>query len=69
MANDFEMTLVKFCEEAEVLQKKELALKGEQQLFMQKWVGFMKESGLPEDFTMPEMALLAIKKSRSLITV
>ncbi len=65
--NDFEASLSRFVEESAALQKRELALQQEGQLFMQKWMGFMKENGLPENFTLPELAALAVKKSRSLI--
>lgn len=65
--NDFEQTISKFVAEGEELQKKEMALRAETDLYSQKWVGFMKASGLPENFTIAHVALLAIKKSRELV--
>lgn len=64
---DFETTLTKIAKESAEIQKKELALKQEQQLFMEKLYGFLKENGLPENFTLPELAMLAIRKSKSII--
>jgi hypothetical protein len=65
--NDFETTLLKLAEEAGSLQKQELTLRTETQLFNQKFMGFLKQNGLPEDFTLPQLALLSVKKSRELI--
>lgn len=67
--NNFETTLVKFVEESESLQKRELALNQENRLFGEKLAGFLKEHGLPENFTVPQLAILAVRKSRELIKV
>lgn len=62
--NEFETTLMKLSEEAGEIQKTELELRGRAQLFNQKLMGFLKEQGLPEDFTVPQLALLSIRRSR-----
>lgn len=62
---DFEVTLLTLSKEASDLQKKQIELRSEIALFDNKLQGFLKENGLPENFTLPELALLAIRKSRS----
>lgn len=64
---DFEITLAKLADESAEIQKKEMTLKQEQQLFMQKLYGFLKEHGLSENFTLPELAMLAVRKSKMIV--
>ena len=66
--NDFESTLAKLAEESAEIQKKEMTLKTEQQLFMEKLYGFLKEHGLSENFTLPELAMLAVRKSKLIVS-
>lgn len=62
--NAFEIQLMKLTEESQELQKGEMELRSKAQLFNQKLMGFLKEHGLPDDFTLPQLALLSIRKSR-----
>ncbi len=62
--NEFEKTLIKFREEADEIQKVELDFQMRAKFFNEKWHAFLKENGLPENFTMPGMVLLAIRKTR-----
>jgi len=62
---DFEQTLRKLNDEAFLIQQEEITLQAKAKLFQQKLSGFLKESGLPDNFTVPELALLAVKKSRA----
>lgn len=62
---EFETQLAKLEEEATGIQKSEGELRIKVQIFTQKLMGFLKENGLPEDFTLPQLALLAIRKSRA----
>lgn len=63
--NDFELTVMKLSEEATEIQKTEIELRTKAQMFNQKLMGFFKEQGLPDDFTLPQLVLLAIRKSRA----
>jgi hypothetical protein len=62
--NEFELTLMKLNTESEETQVAELELRQRAQLFNQKLMGFLKENGLPENFTLPQLALLAARKCR-----
>lgn len=62
---EFEQQLKKLGEEGDEIQKEELSLRQKQGLFMDKLHGFLKEQGLPENFTLPQLALFAIRKSRA----
>ena len=62
--NEFEKTLSKLCEESEQIQKMEMELKARAQLFTEKMAGFLKEQGLPDNFTIPQLAMFAIRKAR-----
>ena len=53
--------------EAEVIKKKEATLRMEQKMFGEKLHGFLKENGLPDDFSLPELCMLAVRKCRELI--
>jgi hypothetical protein len=63
--SEFEMQLNHFNDEAAHIQKAEIELKSKAQFFNQKLMAFMKEHGLSDDFTLPGLALLAIRKSRT----
>lgn len=65
--NDFERALSSLVGEATEIQERESKLKVDQQIFMNKWSGFMKEAGLPENFTLPQLAMLSVRKARELI--
>lgn len=62
--NEFETQLIKLHTEAEELQKLEIELQMKVKIFAEKQVGFLKEYGLPENWTLPQLALLAIRKAR-----
>lgn len=62
--SEFESQLKKLCDESDDLQKTEMELKTKTQLFHEKLGGFLKEQGLPDNFTIPQLALFAIRKSR-----
>lgn len=62
--NEFEVQLMKLSEEADDIQKQELELRQKGQIFNDKLMGFLKEHGLPQNFTLPHLALLSIRKAR-----
>jgi len=62
--NPFETQLMELAKEAEGIKKQEAEVQTKGRLFNEKLIGFLKENGLPENFTMPELALLAIRQSR-----
>ncbi len=62
--NEFETQLRQFAVESEALQIRERDLKNDSEFFLQKFQGFMKENGLTQEWTLPQLALLAVKKSK-----
>lgn len=61
---EFHKQLLKFAEESNGIQKRTVQLQADAETYNQKFAGFLKENGLPENFTLPEIALLAIRKSQ-----
>jgi len=61
----FEETLTKFNNEAAELQKQEIELQAKARMFQERFIGFLKENGVPENHTTPGLLLLAIRKSRT----
>lgn len=62
--NEFFEAVLKFEAEAEELQKAEILHQQKARLFTEKLMGFLKQYGLPENFTLPQLMLLAVRKSR-----
>lgn len=63
--NEFETALFELNKEAEEIAKSEAELQMRGKLFSEKLFGFLKESGLPPNYTLPQLALLAIRKARA----
>jgi len=67
--NKFEEAIEKLVEESRDIQKRELMLREEAKMFNEKFMGFLRENGLPENFTLPLALNIAIKKAKSTIEV
>lgn len=67
--NAFETTLNQLLEEAEVIRKQEATINLAKGMFHDKMMGFLKEAGLPKDFTLPELMSLSVRKSRESIII
>jgi hypothetical protein len=65
--NDFEVALRNLNVESEKIKKMEVELRMAQQLFNEKFFGFLKENGMPENFSLSELAMFAIRKAKSTI--
>ncbi len=64
MFNQFETQLMQLDADATKLQEAEQRLQHQAVAFREKLNAFLKENGLPSDFTLPQLALLAIRQSR-----
>ena len=61
----FQQTLEQFDKEMQELKKLGAELQARSKIVNEKLGGFFKENGLPENFTMTELALLALRKGKS----
>lgn len=61
----FEETFLKFEEEASELQKREMILKEEVKLHWEKYHGFLREQGLPENHTHPGFGRFIAEKIKA----
>lgn len=61
---EFYKALLQYEERFKDMQKKEQALQLEAHTLQSAFQGWLKESGLPEQFTMAEVMTLAVRKSR-----
>lgn len=62
--SDFETALQGFLAESLDIQKLERELETKQSMFSEKLFGFLRQNGLPEKFTLPELMQLAIRKTQ-----
>jgi hypothetical protein len=61
---EFHKQMLKFVEESQDIQKRTAQLQADTGIFNEKLGSFLKESGLPENFSIPEICLLAIRKAQ-----
>ena len=61
--NQFKKQLDEFLKDSLAIQKMEMEVQTKSKLFMEKFMGFLKQNGLPENFTLAEMCALAVKKA------